>query len=74
MVEIIDDSTPELDEEFNILLSDPTGGAVLGTQSSLPVTVLTNDDAYGLVGFSEVSVHFFICRTTCWQTIVKLVD
>ena len=56
MVEIIDDSTPELDETFTVSLSDPTGGAVLGAQSSLSVTVLTNDDAYGLIGFSEVSI------------------
>ena len=55
MAEIVDESTPELDEEFIIALSYPTGGAVLGTQNSLTVTILTNDDAHGLVGFSEVS-------------------
>ena len=60
MTEIIDDSTPELDEEFSISLSQPTGGAVLGTHNSLTVTILTNDDAYGLVGFSEVSTKYLV--------------
>ena len=55
VVEIINDSTPELDEQFSVQLLEPVGGAVLGTQSSLNVTILTNDDAYGLVGFAEVS-------------------
>ena len=55
VVEIINDLTPELDEQFTIQLSVPAGGAVLGTQDSLSVTILTNDDAYGLIGFAEVS-------------------
>ena len=55
VVEIINDATPELDEQFSVQLSWPTGGAVLGSQSSLTINILTNDDAYGLVGFSEVS-------------------
>ena len=62
MDEIIDDTSPELDEGFGIGLSNPTGGAVLGTQSSLTVTILTNDDAYGLVGFSEVRIQFCHCH------------
>lgn len=64
MVEVINDSTPELDEQFSIQLVDPVGGAVLGVQSSLTITVLTNDDAYGLIGFAEVSVFpTFICSS-----------
>ena len=55
VVESIDDATPELDEQFSVQLLEPVGGAVLGTQSSLTVTILTNDDAYGLVGFADVS-------------------
>ena len=64
VVEVIDDSTPELDEQFSVQLMEPVGGAVLGTQSSLTVTVLTNDNAYGLVGFAEVSMskqkHYYV--------------
>lgn len=56
MVEVIDDSTPELDEEFRVQLLQPMGGAILGTQSSVSITVLTNDDAHGLIGFAEVRI------------------
>ena len=31
------------------------GGARLGQQSSVAVTILTNDDAHGLIGFADVS-------------------
>lgn len=72
VVEVINDSTPELDELFSIQLMNPVGGAVLGIQSSLTITVLTNDDAYGLIGFAEVSVapsyirvHMLIAQLLC---------
>ena len=55
VVEIIDDATPELDEQFTVELVNPVGGAVLGSQSSISITILTNDDAHGLIGFAEVS-------------------
>ena len=62
VVEVIDDSTPELDEEFRVQLSQPVGGAVLATHSSLSITILTNDDAHGLIGFVEVSTKaYFKC-------------
>ena len=62
VVEVINDYTPELDELFSVQLVNPVGGAVLGIQSSLTITVLTNDDAYGLIGFAEVSVvPTYIC-------------
>ena len=55
VVEVINDVIPELDEQFSVQLSEPTGGAVLGSQNLLAIDLLTNDDAYGLVGFAEVS-------------------
>ena len=66
VVEIIDDSTPELDEQFSVQLLEPMGGAVLGTQSSLTVTILTNDNAYGLVGFANVSRTVSHTRVTMY--------
>ena len=59
VVEVIDDVIPELDEEFSVQLVFPVGGAILGPQSSVAITVLTNDNAYGLIGFAEVSYLAF---------------
>ena len=59
VVEIIDDVIPELDEQFTVQLSEPTGGAVIGSQNLITIDLLTNDDAYGLIGFAEVSVCLF---------------
>ena len=42
-VPIIDDSLAEGDETFTITLSNPTGGAVLGVQSSASVTIDDNE-------------------------------
>lgn len=53
-IQIYDDSTPETDERFYVSLSNPVGGAVLGDQVTVPVTILTNDEAHGMVGFTEV--------------------
>lgn len=58
-IEIYDDEIPEINEVFNVTISDPTGGAVLGAQSTLPVTILSNDDAHGTVGFKEVGLSCY---------------
>jgi hypothetical protein len=42
-VPIIDDSAPELNETFTVTLFAPTGGAILGSQSSVTVTILDDD-------------------------------
>lgn len=42
-IEIIEDSTPEGDETVNMLLSNPTGGAVLGTQQNATLTIQDDD-------------------------------
>lgn len=72
VVEIINDSSPELDEQFSIQLLEPVDGAVLGTQSSLTITILTNDDAYGLVGFAEVSIMNAMARSNIDSYIIYL--
>ncbi len=58
-LEIFDDDIPEIDEMFTAIILNPVGGATLGDQVSVPVTILTNDDAHGIIGFEEV----YIC--TC---------
>jgi YD repeat-containing protein len=42
-VQIINDSAAELDETFTLKLSNPTGGAVLGSQSTATVMIPCND-------------------------------
>ena len=34
----------------------PGGGARIGQSSTIPTTILTNDDAHGLIGFSDDSL------------------
>ena len=55
-VAVYNDDVPEVDEDFNIALSMPSGGARLGQQSSITTTILTNDDAHGVIGFNTDSV------------------
>ena len=54
MLGIFDDIIPEIDENFDLRLTNPTGGVTLGTRQSVTVTVLNNDNAHGLIGFAEV--------------------
>ncbi len=55
-MEIINDVIPEVGESFSVQLEGPLeGGARLGEQQSAGVTILTNDDAHGLIGFAPVS-------------------
>ena len=69
-VEIYDDGIPETDETFLVNISNPVGGATLGEQRSILVTILSNDDAHGRIGFKEVCT----CTCTCVCMAVKLFD
>ncbi len=42
-IAILSDSTPEIDEQLEIALSNPTGGAVLGAPGTTRVTILDDD-------------------------------
>ena len=59
---IVDDVIPEIDENFDLQLTSPTGGVTLGSRQSVTITVLNNDNAHGLIGFAEVSKYIFYIR------------
>ncbi|XP_016041836.2 adhesion G-protein coupled receptor V1 [Erinaceus europaeus] len=56
-VNILDDTVPEEEETFRIQLKNPTGGAEIGINGYVKVTILSNDDAYGVVGFAQNSLY-----------------
>lgn len=51
---ILSDDLPEDEESFQAVLTSPTGGADIGYNSSVRVMVLSNDDAHGIIEFSQV--------------------
>ena len=53
VVPIVGDTIAEGPETFTVTLSNPTGGAILGTPSVATVTILDNDPA-GVVQFSQL--------------------
>ena len=52
-ISILDDSTPEGDEMFSVILSSPSPDAVLAPPTTATVLIEINDDAGGLVSFSS---------------------
>lgn len=57
---IFNDDLPEVDEDFVIGLSMPSGGATVGEQAAVTMTILTNDNAHGLVGFTATSLSVLV--------------
>ncbi|XP_040899032.1 adhesion G-protein coupled receptor V1 [Toxotes jaculatrix] len=55
-VNIIDDDIPEVQEYFQVSLKNPKGGAEIGFGGQVKITVPTNDDAHGVIGFAQNSL------------------
>ena len=62
VVPIVNDTINEGPETFTMTLSNPTGGAILGTPSVTTVTITDNDPA-GVVQFSQLSYTVVEGRT-----------
>ena len=70
------DNRPEDDENFNIILSNPTHNSIIShIKSTLQVTIMANDNAFGRIGFAnssrrvtvverdhEVAIHLILRR------------
>ncbi|XP_036887970.1 adhesion G-protein coupled receptor V1 [Sturnira hondurensis] len=56
-VNILDDMVPEEEESFRVQLKNPKGGAEIGGNSYVKITILSNDDAYGVIGFAQNSLY-----------------
>ncbi|XP_069912554.1 adhesion G-protein coupled receptor V1 [Oryctolagus cuniculus] len=56
-VNILDDVVPEEKESFRVQLKNPRGGAEIGINGYVKITILSNDDAYGVVAFAQNSLY-----------------
>ncbi|KAM9822621.1 adhesion G-protein coupled receptor V1 isoform 2-T2 [Syngnathus typhle] len=52
-VQIVDDIVPEGAERFQLILSDPSPGLELGTNTTATVTILASDDGHGVLYFNS---------------------
>ncbi|ELW52331.1 G-protein coupled receptor 98 [Tupaia chinensis] len=55
-VNILDDIVPEENESFKVQLKNPKGGAEIGLNSYVKITILSNDNAYGVIAFAQNSL------------------
>ena len=47
-VDVVDDDVPELSEMFEVHLTKPVGGAILGKRKSIDIHIDESDYPYGL--------------------------
>nr|XP_029492889.1 adhesion G-protein coupled receptor V1-like [Oncorhynchus nerka] len=55
-VNVVDDDVPEEEEQFRVVLKNPKGGAEIGFGGQVTVLIPTNDDAHGVIGFTQGSL------------------
>ncbi|XP_060927102.1 adhesion G-protein coupled receptor V1 [Limanda limanda] len=62
-VQIIDDDIPEGAERFQLILSEPSTGLELGTNTTATVNIMASDDGHGVISFNT-SEHFLLREPT----------
>uniref|UniRef100_A0A665TER5 Adhesion G-protein coupled receptor V1 n=1 Tax=Echeneis naucrates TaxID=173247 RepID=A0A665TER5_ECHNA len=62
-VQIIDDIIPEGAERFQLILSEPSPGLELGTNTTATINILASDDGHGVISFNT-SEHFLLREPT----------
>uniref|UniRef100_A0A668RW45 Adhesion G-protein coupled receptor V1 n=1 Tax=Oreochromis aureus TaxID=47969 RepID=A0A668RW45_OREAU len=62
-VQITDDAIPEGAERFQLILSKPSPGLQLGTNTTATVTILASDDGHGVISFNTTK-HFLLREPT----------
>uniref|UniRef100_UPI00398F1058 adhesion G-protein coupled receptor V1 isoform X2 n=1 Tax=Pristiophorus japonicus TaxID=55135 RepID=UPI00398F1058 len=62
-VAIFDDDIPEGDEDFQLILTNPSLGLELGERTTATVTIFANDDGHGILSFNNTE-HFFLKEPT----------
>lgn len=70
-IPINDDAQPEGAETFTLTLSNPSGGATLGTNAVTTITILPNDSP-GAVGFDPTSVSVAVNAGNATLTVRRL--
>ncbi|XP_026177361.1 adhesion G-protein coupled receptor V1 isoform X2 [Mastacembelus armatus] len=62
-VQILDDAIPEGAERFQLILSKPSPGLELGTNTTATLNILASDDGHGVISFNT-SKHFLLKEPT----------
>ena len=63
-VVVLQDTKPEANETFSVVLKDPTGGVEIGPDNRITVNILSNDNAYGIIEIAPVRFCLF-CMYGC---------
>ncbi|XP_029685938.1 LOW QUALITY PROTEIN: adhesion G-protein coupled receptor V1 [Takifugu rubripes] len=71
-VQIIDDAIPEGAERFQLILSKPSSGLELGTNTTATVNILASDDGHGVISFNS-SQHFLLKEPTSLSSLSESV-
>ena len=72
-VQLVDDSTPELSESFQVILSNANGvqgKPSLGAGSTLNVTIVPSDDAFGVFSFRSDSLSTVVTEETAGLSLL----